>query len=226
MAATDARGLLLEAFVVGFLDVGVLPLDDGLRAELLEVLQEFALPLVGQRRCWRSVPAPARTASSVSGSRIPASGSDTRASVRSGSATSPTFIASIIFLRSADRSSRLIGPIRPALAREADSERSAASFSKLSPASARARIASARAFAASSAATLMPRGSAGVADEDLAQRDGGRRGELRADANRSRRALPLRSSRPCSRPRSAGRAARSSGVPGSSADRPASGLPV
>ena len=99
--------------------------------------------------------------------------------MRSGSATSPIFIASIIFRSSAERSSSLMGPIRPALAREGDSERSAASFSKLSPASARARIASALALAASSAATLMPSGSAGGADEDLAQRDRGRRRELR-----------------------------------------------
>src|SRR5207244_6698558 len=41
-------GLPLQAFIVGFLDFVVFPLDDRLRAELLEILQEFALPLVAE----------------------------------------------------------------------------------------------------------------------------------------------------------------------------------
>ena len=74
---------------------------------------------------------------------------------------------------------RLIGPIRPPLAREGESETSAASFSKLSPAAARARIASARAFGGLVGGDVHAPRFGRRADEDLAQRDGGRRREFR-----------------------------------------------
>ena len=84
--------------------------------------------------------------------------------VRTGSLMSPGFIFSIIFRRSGEMSFTLSGPINPAFAFDGESEISEASFSKFSPpAVTRRRIPCAFSSAASSAPTLMPFGSVGVA---------------------------------------------------------------
>ena len=68
--------------------------------------------------------------------------------------TSPTFIFEIIFSSSSFISSREIGPMRPPLAFDGESETSAATFSNDSPLTTRARMPSAFSRASSSAPTL------------------------------------------------------------------------
>ena len=92
---------------------------------------------------------------------------------------SPTFIDEIILSTSSFISSREIGPMRPPLAFEGESETSAATFSNASPLTMRARMSSAFSRASSIAPTLATffTGSAGI-DLNLAKRHAGRGPEL------------------------------------------------
>ena len=131
-------------------------------AQLLEVLHELALALVGEHAVRDLLARLLERQRLGRGRRFELQ--DLVAARRAQRLlTSPAFIASIIFRRSADRSSSLSGPIRPALARDGASESRRPASRSLRPPTARARIASAFCVGASSAADVDALPSAGTA---------------------------------------------------------------